>query len=90
MPFCFCCSVWLGTSDNIAQGVETVKPFLKKFLLFQKVFVRCEKCSVCGIFQTFHSLANTVYLPVGASKKFSPATDLTCRPSLPRSSVNAP
>ena len=34
MPFYFYRSVRLGTSDNIAHGVETVNTFLKKFLLF--------------------------------------------------------
>ena len=43
MPFYFYRSVRLGTSDNIAQGVETVNTFLRKFLLFQKVFCQVRK-----------------------------------------------
>jgi hypothetical protein len=34
MPFCFYCSIQLGTSDNIAQRVEPVNTFLKKSLFF--------------------------------------------------------
>ena len=45
MPFYFHRSVRLGTSDNIAQGVETVNTFLRKFLLFQKVFCQVRKAS---------------------------------------------
>ncbi len=36
MPFCFYRSVRLGTSDNIAQRVEPVNTFLKKFCFFER------------------------------------------------------